>query len=56
MPTYIDKLPEELSAKIYHIYMNNLVDSSEFKSRRRSLIIRRLQKQLSQKQLRQLGI
>lgn len=56
MTTYIDLLPEELSATIYLIYMNNLINSSEFKKQYRHIKLRRLQKTLSQKQLRQLGI
>lgn len=56
MTTYLDLLPYELSATIYHIYLNNLVRSPEFINRRRTIIIKTLQKKLSQKQLRQIGL
>ena len=56
MTTYLDLLPSELTATIYHIYLNNLVRSPEFINTRRSIIIKRLQKRLSQKQLRQIGL
>jgi len=56
MNTWIDILPDELSNKIFMILLNKIVKDNEFKNRRRELIIKRLQKTLSQKQLRQLGL
>jgi len=56
MTTYIDILPEEICASIYHTYLLQLVNSNEFETQRRAFLIRYLQKQLSQKQLRQLGL
>jgi len=55
MTTYLDILPVEICAHIYRIYLVNIVNSIEFKSIHRRLLRTRLQKNLSQKQLHQLG-
>ena len=55
MTTYLDLLPVEICSRIYSIYLADMVNSAEFKYAHRQLLHRRLQKNLSQKQLRQLG-
>ena len=56
MVTYLDLLPEELSCKIYTTILISLVDTEEFRRKRRHIILRQLCRRLSQKQLRQLGL
>ena len=56
MVTWIDLLPEELSNKIFMNLLIQIVKDNEFKKKRKKLITLRLQKTLSQKQLRQLGL
>ena len=53
---YIDNLPEEISSLIYHFYLLEIINSNEFKNKRRDLLITFLSRNKSQKQLRHLQL
>jgi len=52
----INQLPEEISCKIYGYYLQNILNSQEFKKRYKRALLRSLARTKSQKQLRQLGL
>lgn len=53
---YISELPEEICYIIYHFYLLEILESNEFKLKRKEILIKFFGKYKSQKQLRQLQL